>query len=68
MPIYEYKCTNPKCKHINEVIFFDINNATDKVICSKCYRRANRIISLSNFILKGDGWYDKPKKEKKDGN
>ncbi len=65
MPIYQYECV--KCKFISEILFFNIKNAKDRYICPKCYSRANKIISPSNFILKGDGWY-KPesKKEEKD--
>ena len=72
MPIYEYQCS-----HCNEV--FEIFHKIDedcKVACPKCLGPAKKIISATNFILKGSGFYvnDYPsnsrkerKKEEKEG-
>tara|TARA_R100001463_G_C3485258_1_gene217402 strand:- start:216 stop:404 length:189 start_codon:yes stop_codon:yes gene_type:complete len=52
MPIYEYKCE--VCTHLEESIE-DID--TKEIQCPVCDSKAKRIISLSSFELKGDGWY-----------
>jgi len=61
MPIYEYEC--PKCGVI-EVM----QKITDEPLkrCPNCGRKVKKLISLSNFQLKGTGWYatDYAKKEK----
>ena len=54
MPIYEYKCL--KC----EKIFEELQSFNDKEleVCS-CEKKGKveKLISLSSFQLKGDGWY-----------
>jgi len=52
MPIYEYRCE--ECTHLEESIE-DID--TKEIQCPICNSKAQRIISLSSFELKGDGWY-----------
>jgi|Wag4MinimDraft_12_1082652.scaffolds.fasta_scaffold00013_8 putative FmdB family regulatory protein len=54
MPIYEYQCK--KCSEVFE-LFESINSKNETRKCSKCGSEAKRIISLSNFQLKGTGWY-----------
>jgi len=53
MPIYEYRCT--KCN--NE--FEKFQKITDDTVprCEHCGGKARRLISHSNFHLKGSGWY-----------
>jgi putative FmdB family regulatory protein len=53
MPIYEYQCQ--KCYNIFEV-FHKIEEEVNPV-CPKCLSEARRIISATNFILKGSGFY-----------
>jgi len=65
VPIYEYQCQ--KCNYIFEVfqkIDEDLNPA-----CPKCLAQARRIISATNFILKGSGFYvnDYPSESRKKG-
>ena len=65
MPIYEYECD-----HCNEI--FEIFHKIDedcKVVCPKCLGPAKKLISATNFILKGSGFYvnDYPSKSRKDG-
>ena len=51
--VYEYLCEN--CKHEWE----ETQKITDKAkkMCPKCKKKtAKRLISCSNFILKGGGW------------
>lgn len=65
MPTYEYQCRN--CDHHIEVF----QKITDEPLleCPKCHQAAlNKLLSASNFQLKGTGWYvtdirdkDKPK-------
>jgi len=54
MPIYEYKCE--KCSDVFE-LFESINSKSEIRKCSSCGGNAKRIISMSNFQLKGSGWY-----------
>ena len=52
MPTYEYECTKG---HTFEVV----QRITDEPLkrCKVCRAKAQRLISASNFILKGGGWY-----------
>lgn len=52
MPLYEYQCEI--CSNIDESIE---KIDTEEIVCLICNNRAKRIISLSNFELKGSGWY-----------
>ncbi len=72
MPIYEYQCD--QCKKVFE-IFHRIDEDC-KISCPKCLGAARKLISASNFVLKGSGFYvnDYPsksrqeaKKKEKDG-
>ncbi|NWG01986.1 MAG: zinc ribbon domain-containing protein [Syntrophaceae bacterium] len=65
MPIYEYQC-----KQCNEV--FEIFHKIDedcKVTCPKCLGQAKKLISATNFVLKGSGFYvnDYPSAARKEG-
>jgi len=53
MPIYEYECQN--CGHIFEEIT-NRHRSFDTLECRKCNGYSKRVISLSNFRLKGRGW------------
>ena len=50
MPIYLFECT---CGNTFEEL---VLRGTEKSICPKCKRDARKILSRSNFILKGGGW------------
>ena len=52
MPTYEYECTKG---HTFEVV----QRITEEPLkrCKICRSRVQRLISASNFILKGSGWY-----------
>ena len=65
MPIYEYQCQ--KCHNIFEV-FHKIDEGVNPA-CPKCMAEARRIISATNFILKGSGFYvnDYPSESRKEG-
>jgi putative FmdB family regulatory protein len=72
MPIYEYQCN--KCKEVFE-IFHKIDEDC-RVSCPKCLGATRRLISASNFVLKGSGFYvndypskgrEEAKKKEKDG-
>ncbi len=52
MPTYEYECTNG---HTFEVVQRITEDALKR--CKVCRAKAQRLISASNFILKGGGWY-----------
>ena len=64
MPIYEYRCSS--CEHIKE-IFQSIKDDEDReVVCDVCNKKMKKIISVSNFILKGTGWYKTDYKSSQD--
>jgi putative FmdB family regulatory protein len=65
MPIYEYRCDS--CNEIFE-IFHKIDEDC-KVACPKCLGPAKKMISATNFILKGSGFYvnDYPSKYRREG-
>ncbi len=65
MPIYEYQCSH--CDKVFE-IFHKIDEDC-KVTCPKCLKPAKKLISATNFVLKGTGFYvnDYPSKSRKEG-
>jgi putative FmdB family regulatory protein len=65
MPIYEYRCN--RCNEVFE-IFHKIDEEC-KVTCPKCLGPAKKLISATNFVLKGSGFYvnDYPSKSRKEG-
>ena len=65
MPIYEYQCSH--CCEVFE-IFHKIDEDC-KVTCPKCLRPAKKLISATNFVLKGSGFYvnDYPSTSRKEG-
>ena len=60
MPNYDYEC--PECGTFE--IEQKITEEALKV-CPKCGKEIQRKISISTFILKGDGWYESDYKNKK---
>lgn len=52
MPTYEYQCNRG---HLFEVV----QRMSDEPLtrCKICRAKAQRLISATNFILKGSGWY-----------
>ncbi len=65
MPIYEYQCN--RCNEVFE-IFHKIDEDC-KVACPKCLGPVKKLISASNFVLKGSGFYvnDYPSESRKEG-
>lgn len=68
MPTYEYDCT--ACGHQWEQEQRIVEPALDT--CPACHQKtARRLVSGTNFILKGGGWYadlySKPSSKKADG-
>lgn len=63
MPIYEYRCQS--CGHKFERIE-PVSDRRERS-CPQCGEMAERLISMTSFILKGDGWYvtDHPSPERK---
>jgi len=52
MPTYEYKCNNGHHFEVEQCITDDPLET-----CTRCRAGAHRLISVTNFILKGGGWY-----------
>ena len=61
MPIYKYECS--KCKHITEELQ-KVSNGQNEKMCPICLGKMKKIISKSNFHLKGSGWYNTDYKNK----
>jgi len=68
MPIYEYEC--PNCQFVKEELSLKSNHK--RPMCPKCGQaKMEKIMSVSNFKLKGSGWYatdygnKKPKKNER---
>lgn len=54
MPIFEYECKH--CGRVFESLH--LGKITKKSsVCPNCGQLAKRIISVSNFVLKGTGFY-----------
>jgi len=65
MPIYQYKCS--KCNYKLEKLHKSYKESIK--ICPKCNNISlKKIISLSSFKLKGNGWYITDFKNKKQKN
>lgn len=56
MPLYEYKCPNPKCEErFERLVKFDETEAPQS--CPKCQtEKCAKQISRTSFSLKGGGW------------
>src|SRR5512136_3093918 len=65
MPIYEYQCR--RCNNVFELLHKMDEDC--KVVCPKCMVPAKKLISATNFVLKGTGFYvnDYPSKSRQDG-
>ncbi len=65
MPIYEYQCN--RCNEIFE-IFHKIDEEC-KVACPKCLGPVRKLISTTNFVFKGSGFYvnDYPSESRREG-
>lgn len=52
MPIYPYECENGHQ-------FEEIEKLSDKPLekCKECDAKAKRVMGVSSFALKGQGWY-----------
>ena len=53
MPVYEYQCM--QCNDVFEILHGINEEYRDG--CPKCRGQAKRILSPSNFVLKGTGFY-----------
>ena len=62
MPLYTYQCY--ECMNVQEVMRL-IKDRDKPVACDRCMVASERIIDLSDFHLKGEGWYKQVKEEKK---
>ncbi|MBE9544028.1 MAG: zinc ribbon domain-containing protein [Proteobacteria bacterium] len=51
MPVYEFECAKG---HITEDL---VPMGTQHTKCTKCNKRAKKILSTCTFELKGGGWY-----------
>jgi putative FmdB family regulatory protein len=60
MPIYEFRCPNGR---ITER-FASID--TKEIECPECHQKAEKILSLCSFELKGGGWFADGYSSKKD--
>ncbi len=54
MPVYVYLCD---CGREEEVYYPIISQGKKKIECKNCGRKAKKIMSQTDFHLKGSGWY-----------
>ena len=52
MPLWDFKCKS--CENTEEVF---VKRYSLPVFCSQCGEETERLIGLSSFQLRGDGWY-----------
>ncbi len=62
MPLYTYQCY--ECMNVQEVMR-SVEDRDKAVACDRCMVASERIMDLSDFHLKGGGWYKEVKEEKK---
>jgi putative FmdB family regulatory protein len=66
MPLYEFMCT--ECGEVHSDL---VKLGTETSKCPKCGSISDKVMSVPNFVLKGNGWakdhygLKKTKKEKK---
>ena len=51
MPLYEFEC---ECKNKVEEI---TKIGTETILCPVCGKNMKKLMSVSSFHLKGNGWY-----------
>ena len=57
MPVYEFKCRNDDCE--NEEIYERFDTNRQKLLytwCPSCKKEMTKIVSQSDFFLKGSNW------------
>jgi putative FmdB family regulatory protein len=61
MPVYEYECSDCGCK------MEAMQKIKDEPLktCPSCKGKLRRLVSLTSFHLKGNGWYATDYKDKK---
>ena len=56
MPLYDFKCET--CERVEEMLLSSAGSSDIKLTCPDCETETmKRLIGLSNFQLKGGGWY-----------
>ena len=63
MPLYTYQCY--ECMNVQEFMR-SVKDRDKSVACDRCMVASERIIDLSDFHLKGQGWYKQVKQVKKE--
>jgi putative FmdB family regulatory protein len=62
MPIYEYRCLNPECEKVFEIMAKMSDPPPSCPDCAQAHVR--KLISVASFACKGGGWakdgYQKP--------
>jgi putative FmdB family regulatory protein len=53
VPLFDYRCSN--CCTFKEVIR-SLENLSEEIVCSECGEPMEKMISTTNFILRGGGW------------
>ena len=56
MPMYDYGCD--ECGYTKEILTSRASDSEIVLTCPKCEKETmRRLVSLSSFKLKGEGWY-----------
>ena len=53
MPFYDYKCDNPECDNIEEVMLSRDDLDKKEILCGKCASTMKRLISNPDFKMAG---------------
>lgn len=58
MALYDYRCINPNCGHLTEMLFKGSDDVLVATNCKKCGGSAKRIIGRFSARFKGSGFYE----------
>ena len=62
MPMYDYGCD--ECGYTKEILTSRASDSEIVLTCPKCEKETmRRLVSLSSFKLKGEGWYKDGEKQ-----
>lgn len=60
MPLYDFRCTNEKCRHEQIDVQMSLTEYTlkkDEFVCEQCGSPSKQAIAPRLFQLKGPNWY-----------
>ena len=55
MPIYEYQCSNPKCKLVFQMFRREMDGGPGEILCPVCHEVGKKILSTVYHAKKKKG-------------